>query len=83
MSITDKEATLQAAREHGIDGVISFARDPGVVTAAYVAERMKLPSVGSYEAVSILQNKKRFRAFLTEHGFNVPPRRGMQRSTKH
>lgn len=76
VSITDKEATLQAARERGIDGVISFACDPGVVTAAYVAEKMKLPSVGSYEAVSILQNKKRFRAFLTEHGFNVPTAKG-------
>ena len=72
VSITDMEATLRAAQERGIDGVISFACDPGVVTAAYVAEQMGLPSVGSFEAVSILQNKGRFRAFLTEHGFRVP-----------
>lgn len=72
VSITDKEATLKVARNLNIDGIISFACDPGVVTAAYVAENMGLPSVGSYEAVSILQNKGRFRAFLTEHGFNVP-----------
>ncbi len=76
VSIVDEEATLQAARERGIDGVISFACDPGVLTAAYVAEKMNLPSVGSYEAVSILQNKGRFRAFLTEHGFNVPTAKG-------
>ena len=76
VSITDREATLKAARERGIDGVISFACDPGVVTAAYVAEKMGLPSVGSFEAVSILQNKGRFRAFLTEHGFNVPTAKG-------
>lgn len=76
VSIIDKEATLKAAQERGIDGIISFACDPGVVTAAYVAEQMKLPSVGSYEAVSILQNKGRFRAFLTEHGFNVPTAKG-------
>ena len=76
VSITDREATLNAARERGIDGVISFACDPGVVTAAYVAEKMGLPSVGSFEAVSILQNKGRFRAFLTEHGFNVPTAKG-------
>ncbi len=76
VSITDKEATLEAARERKIDGIISFACDPGVVTAAYVAEKMGLPSVGSYEAVSILQNKGRFRAFLTEHGFNVPTAKG-------
>ncbi len=72
VSITELEPTLQAARERSIDGVISFACDPGVLTAAYVAEKMGLPSVGSYEAVSILQNKSRFRAFLAEHRFNVP-----------
>lgn len=76
VSITDMEATLRAADERKIDGVISFACDPGVVTAAYVAERMGLPSVGSYEAVSILQNKGRFRKFLTENGFSVPTAKG-------
>ena len=72
VSIVDKEATLKAAMDRRIDGIMSFACDPGVVTAAYIAEKMGLPSVGSYDAVSILQNKGRFRAFLKEHGFNVP-----------
>ena len=72
VSIIDKEAVLAAAREMEIDGVMSFACDPGVVTAAYVAEQMGLPSVGSYEAVSILQDKGRFRAFLRDNGFTVP-----------
>ena len=76
VSITDLEATLKEAQKRQIDGIISFACDPGVVTAAYVAEQMNLPSVGSYEAVSILQNKGRFRAFLTENGFNVPTAKG-------
>lgn len=76
VSITDLEATLRAAQERSIDGIISFACDPGVVTAAYVAEKMGLPSAGSFEAVSILQNKSRFRAFLTEHGFHVPTAKG-------
>lgn len=72
VSITDQKATLTAAQSLQINGIISFACDPGVVTAAYVAEQMGLPSVGSFEAISILQNKGRFRAFLSEHGFNVP-----------
>ena len=76
VSITDLNATLEAAEASQIDGVISFACDPGVITAAYVAERMGLPSVGSYESVSILQNKSAFRAFLSEHGFNVPTAKG-------
>ena len=72
ISIIDKDAVLDTARDLGIDGVMSFACDPGVVTAAYVAEKLGLPFAGSYEAVSILQNKGRFRRFLTENGFNVP-----------
>lgn len=76
VSIIDKEAVLETARKYGVDGVMSFACDPGVVTAAYVAEKMGLPSVGSYASVQILQNKKLFRRFLTEHGFTVPVAKG-------
>ena len=72
VSITDKEATLALARKLKVDGVMSFACDPGVVTAAYVAEQMGLPNVGPYESVVILQDKGKFRSFLREHGFNVP-----------
>ena len=72
VSITDKEATLALALELKVDGVMSFACDPGVVTAAYVAEQMGLPNVGPYESVVILQDKGKFRSFLREHGFNVP-----------
>lgn len=72
VSIIDKEAVLQRARELRVDGIMSFGCDPGVVSAAYVAEKLGLPSVGSYDAVSILQNKGRFRRFLADNGFNVP-----------
>ena len=75
VSITDLEATLNLARELQIDGVMSFACDPGVVTAAYVVEQMVLPNVGPYESVCILQDKGRFRQFLRENGFQVPSSR--------
>lgn len=71
VSIIDKEAVLALARELEIDGIMSFAVDPGVVTAAYVQDQMGLPG-NPYESVKILQNKDRFRRFLSEHGFNVP-----------
>ena len=76
VSITDKEAVLRLAQEHQIDGIISFGVDPGVVAAAYVQEKMGLPSMGPYESVVILQNKDKFRAFLQEHGFNCPKSKG-------
>ena len=72
VSIIDKDAVLEAAKKLKVDGIMSFACDPGVVTAAYVAEQLGLPSCGSYESVCILQNKDRFRAFLSENGFTVP-----------
>ena len=72
VSITDMEATLNLARELKVDGVMSFACDPGVITAAYVAEQLGLPNVGPYESVAILQDKGRFRAFLRDNGFTVP-----------
>lgn len=76
VSIIDKEAVLALARKLQIDGIMSFAVDPGVVTAAYVQEQMGLPAFGPYESVCILQNKDRFRNFLTQHGFNVPKAKG-------
>ena len=69
-SIVDNEAVLAAARECNADGIMSFAADPGVVAASYAAEKLGLPFQGSYEAVSILQDKERYRAFLRDNGFN-------------
>ncbi len=75
VSIIDKEAVLQLAKKLKISGIMSFACDPGVVTAAYVAEKMGLPTL-PYKSVQILQDKARFRNFLAENGFNVPKAKG-------
>ena len=75
VSIIDKEAVLAKAKELQIDGITSFACDPGVETAAYVAEQMGLPT-HPYASVEILQNKAKFRRFLQENNFNVPKARG-------
>lgn len=76
VSIIDKEAVLKEAQRLQIDGIMSFACDPGVVAASYVQNKMGLPSFGPYESVEILQNKDKFRAFLAENGFNVPQAKG-------
>lgn len=72
VNIVDKEAVLKKAQELKVDGVLSFATDPGVVSAAYAAERLGLPSAAPYESIKILQNKDLFRNFMKENGFNVP-----------
>ncbi len=76
VNIVDKEAVLKVAQEKQIDGIMSFGVDPGVVSASYVQNQMGLPSFGPFESVEILQNKDKFRAFLTKNGFNVPQAKG-------
>ena len=71
VSIVDKVAVLELAHDLEVDGIMSYATDPGVVTAAYVAEKLGLPT-SPYESVRILQNKGLFRKFLEENNFNVP-----------
>lgn len=72
----DKDKVLELAQKLQIDGILSYAVDPGVVTAAYVAGQMSLPFTCSFETASIMQDKSKFRQFLTEHGFNVPHAKG-------
>lgn len=76
VSIIDKDAVLEAAKRLQIDGILSHAVDPGVVSAAYVAEQMGLPFQCSYKAACILQDKSLFRQFLSENGFNCPNAKG-------
>ncbi len=76
VSIIDRDAVLKAAQELQIDGILSHAVDPGVVSAAYVAEKMGLPFQCSYVAACILQDKSLFRRFLAENGFNCPKAKG-------
>ena len=76
VSIIDREAVLREAQRLQIDGIMSFACDPGVVAASYVQNKMGLPSFGPFESVEILQNKDKFRMFLRKNGFNVPQAKG-------
>lgn len=71
-SVTDKNRILKIAKKYSVDGISSFACDPGVTTMAYVSNKIGIPSVGPYKSVKILQNKNLFRKFLKDNNFNVP-----------
>ena len=71
ISIVDEEKILALSKKLKIDGIVSYAADPGAPTAAYVAEKLNLPG-NPYESVKILQRKDLFRKFLSKNGFNVP-----------
>jgi biotin carboxylase len=71
IDITDREATLDAARRHRVDGVLCDSTDVGVPTAAYVAERLHLPGIG-YETALNCTDKARMRQCVSRAGLPVP-----------
>jgi biotin carboxylase len=71
VSTTDKEAILEVAQKEKIDGIVAYASDPAAPTAAYVAEKMGLPT-NPYKSVEILAYKDKFREFLRANDFNCP-----------
>lgn len=71
VSTIDKGAVLELAKQLKVDGVVAYASDPAAPTAAYVCEKLGLPT-SPYKSVEILSKKHLFRKYLKEHGFNVP-----------
>lgn len=70
-STTDKETILEIAKKENIDGILAYASDPAAPTAAYVAEKLGLPT-NPFVSVDTLCNKDKFRAFLKDNDFNTP-----------
>src|SRR5690625_3344443 len=75
VSTTDKKAVLEIAKKREIDGIVAYGSDPAAPTAAFVAEKMGLPT-NPYESVKLLTNKDKFRKFLARHDFHTPKAKG-------
>ncbi len=71
VDIIDFEGTLEVARKHKVNGVITEQTDLAVPTAAYVAEKMGLPGV-SYEAAMSATNKWLMREKCKKAGIPMP-----------
>jgi len=71
VSTIEKEKVLRLAERLNIDGILAYASDPAAPTAAYVGNKLNLPS-NPYESVNILCRKDLFREFLLKHSFNCP-----------
>jgi biotin carboxylase len=67
---SDKEAILQLVKEHNIDKIVSCANDFGVLTAAYVAEKMGWKGHDTYENAVLLHHKDKFKDYCYTH--NIP-----------
>ena len=71
VSTTDRAGILKLAQELKVDGIVAYASDPAAPTAAYVCEKLGLPT-SPFKSVEILSKKHLFRKYLTDNGFNVP-----------
>lgn len=69
---SDKEAVLRLVQEHHIEGIVSCANDFGVITAAYVAEKMGWPGHDTYENAVLLHHKDKFKKYCYDHKIPSP-----------
>jgi len=66
IDIVNREDCLEFAREKSIDGVMTAATDYGVLSAAYIADKMHLPGL-KYEIAKLIKNKYKVRQILFEN----------------
>lgn len=71
ISTTDTDKVLRAAREHGIDGILTVASDVPIPTVAKVCEELGLPGV-SCETARYATNKADMRKRLQAAEIPVP-----------
>ncbi len=63
INIVDKEKAYEYAKKNNIDGVLTAATDYGVLTVAYIAERLNLKAV-NYASAKLVKNKYEVRSVL-------------------
>lgn len=71
VSTTDLDGVLELAARLDVDGVLAYASDPAVMTAAYVADRLGLPG-DPLDAVRQSQDKLLLRAVQARIGLPAP-----------
>ena len=71
VSTTDIPGILDLAIKINPDFIVAYASDPAAPVAAFVSEKLHLPG-NTYDSVSILSLKDRFRGFQKELGLNCP-----------
>ncbi len=71
VSTTDTTGVLELAKNRTIDGILAYASDPAALPAAFVAEKLGLPT-NPYQAVKTMSRKDLFRKFMVENDFLTP-----------
>lgn len=71
VSTTNKQEVYELAKKLNLDGILAYASDPAAPTAAWVCEKLGLPT-NPFEAVNILSRKDLFRTAMRKYGFKTP-----------
>ena len=70
---TDLESMYRLAADKKVDAVCPCCNDFGVITAAYVSEKLGFKGQDDYKTTLIIHNKANFKAFASELGvINTP-----------
>lgn len=69
---SDKEAMLKIARDENIDYMCSCANDYGMLSTAYVCEKLGLPGHDSYETTWTLHHKDTIKPIMQRLGMHTP-----------
>lgn len=69
---SDQEAMLSLAKRLNIDAICPSANDFSMISAAYVAEKLRLPGYDSLATTELLHHKDSFRKLATEIGLRHP-----------
>lgn len=69
---SDKEAMLKLAKDEKIDYMCSCANDFGMISTAYVCEKLGLPGHDSYETTLTIHNKDKFKPLAKKLGLHSP-----------
>lgn len=72
---SDKEKMLKIAEDGQFDAICPCCNDFGVITSAYIAEKLGLPGHDTYAATLTLHHKDRFRAYGASIGLSMPSAR--------
>ncbi|TQR54332.1 ATP-grasp domain-containing protein [Campylobacter troglodytis] len=73
---SDKELILEIAKKEKIDAVIANCNDFGVISAAFVAEKLGLKGHDSFETTLKIHNKDKFKHFCLQNGISSPISQG-------
>ena len=71
-SITDKDKVLEIAKKNKISFISSICSEAGMVTSAYVSDRLKIPTLVNYESIKLCTNKLLMKDLLLQSKILTP-----------